>query len=95
MATLPYRVIRNQPGKLEETLARDGIVILNKNGEPFALMLDAESRSLDSLLRIASQVRAMIAVSEMRASARERGLDRLSADEIQREIEAARSARRG
>ncbi len=93
MVTLPYRVIRNEPGKLEETLAREGIVVVNKNGEPFALMLDAESRSLESVLRIASQVRALIAVSEMRASARERGLDRMSADEIQREIEAARSAR--
>ena len=93
MVTIPYRVIRNAPNKLEEALAREGIVIVSKNGEPFALMLDAESRSLESLLRIASQVRALIAVSEMRSSARERGLDRMSADEIQLEIETARSAR--
>ena len=93
MVTLPYRVIRNEPNKLEETLAREGVVIINKNGEPFALMLDAESRSLETLLRVASQVRAMIAVSEVRSSARERGLNRMSADEIQHEIEAARSAR--
>ena len=93
MVTIPYRVIRNAPNKLEEALAREGIVIVSKNGEPFALMLDAESRSLESLLRIASQVRALLAVSEMRSSARERGLDRMSADEIQLEIETARSAR--
>ena len=93
MVTIPYRVIRNEPNKLEEALAREGIVIVSKNGEPFALMLDAESRSLESLLRIASQVRALLAVSEMRSSARERGLDRMSADEIQLEIETARSAR--
>ena len=93
MVTIPYRVIRNAPNKLEEALAREGIVIVSKNGEPFALMLDAKSRSLESLLRIASQVRALLAVSEMRSSARERGLDRMSTDEIQREIEAARTAR--
>ena len=95
MVTIPYRVIRNAPNKLEEALAREGIVIVSKNGEPFALMLDAESRSLESLLRIASQVRALLAVSEIRSSARERGLDRMSTDEIQREIEAARSVRQG
>ena len=93
MVTIPYRVIRNAPNKLEEALAREGIVIVSKNGEPFALMLDAKSRSLESLLRIASQVRALLAVSEIRSSARERGLDRMSTDEIQREIEAARTAR--
>lgn len=93
MVTIPYRVIRNEPNKLEETLTREGIVVVSKNGEPFALMLDAESRSLETLLRIASQVRALLAVSELRSSARERRLDRMSADEIQREIEAARSVR--
>ena len=95
MVTIPYRVIRNAPNKLEEALAREGIVIVSKNGETFALMLDAKSRSLESLLRIASQVRALLAVSEIRSSARERGLDRMSTDEIQREIEAARSVRQG
>jgi hypothetical protein len=95
MATLPYRILRNEPGKLEESLARDGIVILNKNGEPFAVMLDAQSRSLDDLVRLASQMRAMLSVSEMRGSAREGGLDRLSAEDVQAEIRAARSARQG
>jgi uncharacterized protein YjcR len=94
MATLPYRILRNEPGRLEESLARDGVVILSKNGEPFAVMLDAQTRSLDSVVRIASQVRAMLSVSEIRTLARERGLDRMAAEEIQAEIEAARSTRR-
>ena len=95
METLSYRVIRNEPGKLEEALAREGIVIVNKNGQPFALMLDAASRSLESLLRLASQLRAQLAVTEMRASARDRGLDRMPPDDLRLEIEAIRSERSG
>lgn len=95
MTILPYRVIRNEPGKFEETLSREGTVILNKNGQPLALVIDATSESMDSLLRLASQVRAQLAVMQMRASARERGLDGLSSEDIQSEIEAVRSARSG
>lgn len=95
MKTISYRVIRNQPGKFEEILSREGSVILNKNGRPFALVLDAASESLESLLRLASQIRAQLAVADMRASARELGLERLSSDEIRAEIEAVRSQHPG
>jgi hypothetical protein len=93
METISYRVIRNEPGKFEELLAREGTLILNKNGEPFAIILDAASESLDSVLRLVSQVRAQMAVAEMRSIARERGLDRLTPEEIEAEIQAARARR--
>lgn len=93
METIPYRIIRNEPGKFEELLSKEGIVVLNKSGKPFAIILDATSESLEGTLRLVSQVRAQLAVSEMRKSARERGLDRLTSEEIQAEIAAVRAAR--
>jgi len=93
METISYRVIRNEPGKFEELLAREGTLILNKNGEPFAIILDAASESLESVLRLVSQVRAQMAVAEMRSIARERGLDRLTREEIEAEIQAVRARR--
>jgi len=93
METISYRVIRNEPGKFEELLAREGTLILNKNGEPFAIVLDAASESLESVLRLVSQVRAQMAVAEMRSIARERGLDRLTREEIEAEIQAVRARR--
>ena len=45
------------------------------------------------LQRLVSQVRAQISVAEMRDAAREGGLDRLTQDEIQVEIDAVRSKR--
>ena len=93
METISYRVIRNEPGKFEELLAREGTLILNKNGEPFAIILDAASESLETMLRLVSQVRAQMAVAEMRSIARERGLDRLTRKEVEAEIQAVRARR--
>ena len=93
MEVIPYRIIRNEPGKFEEILSREGTIILNKNGEPFAIVLDAAHESLESLLRLVSQVRAQMAMAEMRSAAREGGLDRLTQEEIQAEIDAVRAKR--
>jgi hypothetical protein len=93
METLPYRIIRNEPGKFEKLLSKEGIVILNKSGKPFAIILDATAEPLEDTMRLVSQVRAQMAVSEMRKSARGRGLDKLTSEEIQAEINAVRTAR--
>jgi hypothetical protein len=93
METLPYRIIRNEPGKFEKLLSKEGIVILNKSGKPFAIILDATAEPLEDTMRLVSQVRAQMVVSGMRKSARERGLDKLTAEEIQAEIDNVRKAR--
>ena len=95
MKILPYRVLRNRPGEFEETLASEGTVILEKNGEQIALVLDATKQTIESLVRLASQVKALAALSEIRRQSRERGLDKLSAEEIRAEIEAVRASHRG
>src|SRR3989304_3063221 len=91
METLSFRVLRNDPGKFEEILLRQKAVVLNKNGEPFALVLDLAAESLESAIRIASQVRAQLALSELRETARKRGLDRLTPAQIEAEITAVRA----
>lgn len=93
MKEVSYRVIRNEPGKFEQLLAREGTVILNKNGKPFAIVLEAASESLESTLRLVTQVRAQLAVADMRSVARERGLDQMTPEEIQAEIDVVRSRR--
>ena len=95
MKILPYRVLRNRPGEFEETFASEGTVILEKNGEQIALVLDATKQTIESLVRLASQVKALAALSEICRQSRERGLYKLSAEEIRAEIEAVRAAHRG
>jgi len=93
MKEVSYRVIRNEPGKFDKLLAQEGTVILNKNGKPFAVVLDVASESLESTLRLVTQVRAQMAVANMRSVARERGLDQMTPEEIQAEIDIVRSGR--
>ena len=93
MESVSYRVLRNEPGKFEETLKREGIIILSKSGKPIAVVLETASNSVEDVLRLVSQIRAQMAVSEMRSGARERGLDQLTAEEIQAVIEEVRSSR--
>jgi hypothetical protein len=93
MKSLPYRLIRNEPDKFEELLSKEGIMILNKGGKPFAIIVDVRPESLEDTLQLASQVRAQRAVSEMRKSACDRDLDKLTPEEIQAEIDAVRRSR--
>jgi len=95
MEALAYRVLRNEPGKFEELLAREGTVILNKEGKPFALAVDITEANLEETVRLVTQVRAQIAVSQMRLSARARGLDSMSPREVERAVRARRGGRRG
>lgn len=93
MESLPYRMIRNEPARFEALLATEGMLILNKGGKPFAIMLDASSDSLEATMRLVSQIRAQLAVSRMRQTARSGELEKLSLDDLQAEIDAVRSER--
>jgi hypothetical protein len=93
MVALSMRDLRNEPGKVERVLIEERVVILNKNRQPLAIMLDVSTQSLETVVKLISQVRALQAVTDMRSAARARGLDRLSPDDIQAEVNAVRAAR--
>jgi len=91
--SLPMRVLRNQPGRFEEALARDGTVVLSKDSKPLAIAVDVGESTLEETVRLVTQIRAQLAVGRLRTQARARGLDRLEADEIDAAVRAARAAR--
>ena len=75
-------------------LEREGALLLSKNDRPLAVVIDVHiEETAEQVLRLVSQIRAQFAVSRMRGAARERGLDRLSPEEIRAEIRAVRSTR--
>jgi hypothetical protein len=95
MEALTYRVLRNEPGKFEELLARQGTVILNKEGKPFALAVDVSESNLEETVRLVTQIRAQIAVSQMRQSARTRRLAGMTQVQVDKAIRTRRGRRRG
>ena len=87
---LPYRVMRNQPGRLEDCLRKDGIVLITRKGEPSAFMLGLTDESLVDTFGLITQLRAQRAIASMRGEARGRGLDCMVDRDVQAEIDAAR-----
>jgi hypothetical protein len=94
METVALRVLRNEPGKFEELLTRQGTVLLSKEGKPFALAVDIADETLEEVVRLVTQIRAQVAVSEMRASARARGLGELKPKQVDGAIRSYRAGRK-
>jgi prevent-host-death family protein len=94
MKIVSDREFRNEPGRVRKALAEQDVVITSR-GKPYAVMLPvSESQNIEEVLLLASRIRAQMALSSVRAKAAQRGLDDLTAAEINAEIQAVREQRR-
>jgi antitoxin (DNA-binding transcriptional repressor) of toxin-antitoxin stability system len=88
------RDVRNQPGLLQSTQSGEPVT-LTTNGRPFALVVGLDTGEdpgeLEALIR---RARAQRSISRIRDRAAAEGLDRLTTEEIDAEISAARAERR-
>jgi hypothetical protein len=89
-----YRDLRNTPSAVWEALETDEAVALVANGEPRAIMLGIEPDDLETMLQVVRRVRAQMALSRIRASAADRNVDQLTAEDIAAEIVEARAQRK-
>lgn len=94
MEFVPYRLMRNQPKELRKKLEKQGELIITVDGEPMAIMLQIPKGSLEDLVMLVSQVRAQLAVAEIRQSARQSGKDQMTDEEIDSVIQEVRTKRR-
>lgn len=92
MKYLGIRDLRNEPGKVRETLTREDVV-LTSNGRPYAVLLGVDEESVEETLRLVDQLRAELALRRMRKAAQESGGASLTAAEIKAEVAAARRER--
>jgi prevent-host-death family protein len=90
MQFVPVRDLRIRPGAVWRTVKKDRRVLVTSNGKPLALLTDMEGRDLEQELRAQSIAEGMVALSQMRRIARERGMDRMSMEDIDREISRTR-----
>lgn len=94
MRIINDRDLRNMPGKVRQALAQGEVVVASR-GKPYAIMLPiSDPERVEEALELAARIRAQMAVSSVRAKAAASGLDRLSEEEIEAEIRAAREERR-
>ena len=77
------------PDDLLQELARDGELVITRDGKSAALMLNLADGSFEETLNAVRQAKAQLAFASMRARAAARGF--MSEEEIEAEIAAVRA----
>lgn len=93
MRYVSVRELRNRPGRLWSTLSKDDVV-LTSNGKPMGVLVGVDETRLADTVEAIRRAKALLAVSRIRKKAAETGLNRLSMEEINREIREVRRRRR-
>ena len=94
MKLMSSKELAAKPDKILRNLSRSGGLVITQNGLPMGILLPTSEKTVLEDLQEQTRSRARRAVSEIRRQAAQRGLDRLSPGQIDREIAAARKARR-
>ena len=87
------RELRSRSAHVWQSLAQAKDLVVTSNGKPIAVLSATTASTLEASLAALRQARAQLAVAAMQQRARETGADRLTLDEINSEIDAARQAR--
>jgi len=93
MKFLSVRDLRNHPGEVWKKLREDDLV-LTSNGKPRGILVGLEDDDIERVLESLHRARAMTAVSRMRQQAAAARMEGMPAEEIEHEIQAARSERK-
>ena len=75
------------------SLAREKDLVVTSNGEPVAVLSATTASTLEASLAALRQARAQLAVAAMQQRARESGVDRLTLEDVNTEVDAVRRNR--
>ena len=94
MQFVSVRDLRSKSSELWKKIRQQIDLVVTSNGRPIAILSGVSEDNLEESLSALRQSRAIQAVESMQLSAKKAGLDRLTAAEIDQEIEVVRKARR-
>ena len=94
MKFITVRDIRTSPAQIWKQLPEEQEMVITNNGRPIALLTPITDQSLELTLSAVRRARATAAVQNMQKTARDTGVDRMTDDEIDEEIRAARRERK-
>jgi antitoxin (DNA-binding transcriptional repressor) of toxin-antitoxin stability system len=86
------RDLETAPRQVLDSLSAESEVVITSNGKPSALMIPINEANFDEVLATVRQASAMRAVTRMQLTAAKSGLNKLSLEEINAEINAVREA---
>ena len=94
MDYVTVRELRAESGKVWERIAAGEEIVVTRNGKPIALLLHTEPGEVEDALRAHRAARFGAVLDRIQAHAKARGMDRITAKEIEAEIAASRKERR-
>ncbi|MBU4292782.1 MAG: type II toxin-antitoxin system prevent-host-death family antitoxin [Actinobacteria bacterium] len=93
MKFISVRDFRIRPGDVWKQLKVYKDIIITSNGKPIAILNPVEDSNLERSITALRRARALMALEETQKNSVVRGLDKLTEDEIEEEIKAARLER--
>jgi prevent-host-death family protein len=94
MKFITVRDLRSSPSKVWKDLPTEKEMIITNNGRPVALLTPISDQSLESTIRAVRRAMASSAIENLQHASRMNGTDKLSDDEITREISETRASTR-
>ena len=93
MKFIGVRDFRNKSAKVWEELDREKELVVTSNGRPIAILAAVSEENLEENLKVFRRTRAVSAVSELQRKSLERGMDKITLDQINKEIQDEREKR--
>ena len=93
MKFITSRDVRNNPTEFREAVEREDVV-LTVGGKPFAVAIGVREEELEDVLELLRRLRALRGMARMQEKAEKSGAQNVSMEEIDKEVKAARKARR-
>lgn len=94
MVFVSVRDLRSKSSEIWKKVQKEKDIVVTSNGRPVAILSGVTEENLEESLTAIRASRAIQAVEAMQVSSRKRGLDKLTDEEIQKEIQSVRSSRR-
>jgi hypothetical protein len=94
MKMIATRELAANSGRVMRELDQEGVLVITKDGKPRSILLTTSDETLVEDLRDCLYTRARRDLMKAQMAAKEAGSSGLSADEIDAEIRAARTARK-
>jgi len=95
MKFVSIRDFRNKTKAIKESLKTEHEIVITSNGKPFALLADVDEDSFEDRLAALRRARAHALLDGIQAKSVARGTDKMTMEEIDAEIAAARREARG
>jgi antitoxin (DNA-binding transcriptional repressor) of toxin-antitoxin stability system len=94
MRFVSVRELRSKSAELWRDLPVEGQMVVTSNGKPVAILAAVDETNVEESAAAIRRARAVQAVQAIQLASVAAGLDRMTMDEIDEEIQAVRRARR-